>query len=74
MKTVVACVLSFACSCTFAATASAETVTNVQATAPAPAFKIIATDSGYNAPATLLPASGTSSSRTMARGSTKPCW
>src|SRR6185312_8804128 len=50
MKAVVAFVLSFvACAC--AAPSSAEPAAGVQT--PAPPFKIIATDSGYKAPATL---------------------
>ncbi|HEY3520320.1 MAG TPA: hypothetical protein VGK80_04685 [Rhodanobacteraceae bacterium] len=54
MKTIVACVLSFAaCGCTFAATPSVEPAADVQAPAPSPTFKIIATDSGFEAPATL---------------------
>jgi hypothetical protein len=55
MKAIVACVLSFvACGCAWAGVSFAGPAAGVQATTrPAAPFKIIATDSGFEAPATL---------------------
>lgn len=55
MKAIVACVLSFvACGCAWAGVSFAGPAAGVQATTrPAAPFRIIATDSGFEAPATL---------------------